>query len=87
VAVAETGLISCEVRDLSPLLKRYAVRIRVEDLNADVISASRHVIIDPSPDGVEVSPCHESVDQAVTPAVGHVVAREAQAAEVVRVEE
>ena len=53
--------------DLSPLSKRQAMRIGVEDLNADLIGAGREVLLDPRGDGVEASPRDEAVDQAVAP--------------------
>jgi hypothetical protein len=38
------------------------VRITVEDLNANLIGTSREVVIDPSSDVLEISPCDEAVD-------------------------
>jgi hypothetical protein len=66
--------------DLSPLSKRQAIRIGVEDLNADLIGAGREVLLDPRGDGVKASPCDEAVDKVVAPTVRGVLRGEAEAA-------
>ena len=74
-----------EFRDLAPLGERKAVRIRVEDLNANLIGTCRDVVKNPPGDVFEVSPCDEAVDQAVAAAVRGVLPGEAETAEVVGV--
>ena len=58
------------------------MRIRVEDLNANLISTCRQVMVDPRGDVLKVSPCDEAVDQAVAAAVCDVLTLEAETAEV-----
>jgi hypothetical protein len=61
------------------------VRIRVEDLDANLIGSCRKVVVDPSSNVLEVSPCDEAVDKAVAPMVRGVFSGEAKPVEVVRI--
>ena len=53
------------------------MRIRVEDLNANLISTCRQVMVDPRGDVLKVSLCDEAVDQAVAAVVCDVLTLEA----------